>query len=139
MRWAVSLLFFSLPAVAQSHEQILRRILFQTPSLTQAVEVVRNLGGRDALVIGDLPHPAFAQVLPSASRVLVSDRPPSWVKRGMQVRYLKGLRGRGMLLIDRTYFVVQDKKGFWTVIMSPEIGMQIAYYLEQLWDMGVRR
>jgi hypothetical protein len=56
----------------------------------------------------------------------------------MEVRTLQGLRGRGMLLIDRRYFVVRDKKGLWTVMASPEIGMQVAYYLEQLWQMGRR-
>ena len=113
-------------------------ILFQTPSLPQAVEWVRGVGGQDALVIGDLPDPAFARALPPRTRVLVSGAPPPWVRTGMEVRYLRGLRGRGMLLIDRRYFVVRDSKGLWTVLASPEIGMQVAYYLEQLWQMGVR-
>ena len=114
-----------------------QQILFQTPSLAQAVGWVGSVGGQDALVIGDLPDPAFARVLPSRTRVLVSGSLPGWVRTGMEVRYLKGLRGRGMLLIDRRYFVV-NSKGLWTVLASPEIGMQVAYYLEQLWQMGGR-
>lgn len=120
--------------LAQQQQQI----LFQTPSLAQAVGWVGSVGGQDALVIGDLPDPAFARVLPSRTRVLVSGSLPGWVRTGMEVRYLKGLRGRGMLLIDRRYFVVRDNKGLWTVLASPEIGMQVAYYLEQLWQMGGR-
>ncbi|ADD27306.1 MULTISPECIES: hypothetical protein [Meiothermus] len=119
--------------LAQQQQQI----LFQTPSLAQAVGWVGSVGGQDALVIGDLPDPAFARVLPSRTRVLVSGSLPGWVRTGMEVRYLKGLRGRGMLLIDRRYFVV-NSKGLWTVLASPEIGMQVAYYLEQLWNLGGR-
>ncbi|WP_027891082.1 hypothetical protein [Calidithermus chliarophilus] len=115
-----------------------QQILFQTASLPQAVGWVSSVGGQDALVIGDLPDPAFARALPPRTRVLVSGALPSWVRTGMEVRYLKGLRGKGMLLIDRRYFVVKDGKGLWTVLASPEVGMQVAYYLEQLWQMGVR-
>lgn len=121
-------------AFAQQPQQI----LFQTASLPQAVGWVSSVGGQDALVIGDLPDPAFARALPPRTRVLVSGALPSWVRTGMEVRYLKGLRGKGMLLIDRRYFVVKDGKGLWTVLASPEVGMQVAYYLEQLWQMGVR-
>lgn len=121
-------------AFAQQPQQI----LFQTPNLAQAVGWVSSVGGQDALVIGDLPDPAFARALPARTRVLVSGAIPPWVRTGMEVRYLKGLRGRGMLLIDRRYFVVKDNKGLWTVIASPEVGMQVAYYLEQLWNLGGR-
>lgn len=121
-------------AFAQQPQQI----LFQTAGLPQAVGWVSSVGGQDALVIGDLPDPAFARALPPRTRVLVSGALPSWVRTGMEVRYLKGLRGKGMLLIDRRYFVVKDGKGLWTVLASPEVGMQVAYYLEQLWQMGVR-
>lgn len=115
-----------------------QQILFQTASLPQAVGWVSSVGGREALVVGDLPDPAFARVLPAHTRVLVSGALPAWVRTGMEVRYLKGLRGRGMLLIDRRYFVVRDAKGLWTMLASPEVGMQVAYYLEQLWNLGVR-
>jgi hypothetical protein len=114
------------------------QIVYQTANLAQAVGWVASVGGQDALVVGDLPDPAFARALPARTRVLVSGGLPSWVRSGMEVRTLQGLRGRGMLLIDRRYFVVRDKKGLWTVMASPEIGMQVAYYLEQLWQMGRR-
>jgi len=134
MRLLALLLLLGL-GYAQATQQ---QILFQTPNLAQAVGWVSSMGGQDALVIGDLPDPAFARALPPRTRVLVSGALPSWVRTGMEVRYLRGLRGRGMLLIDRRYFVVRDSKGLWTVLASPEIGMQVAYYLEQLWQMGVR-
>jgi hypothetical protein len=114
------------------------QIVYQTANLAQAVGWVASVGGQDALVVGDLPDPAFARALPARTRVLVSGSLPSWVRSGMEVRTLQGLRGRGMLLIDRRYFVVRDKKGLWTMMASPEIGMQVAYYLEQLWQMGRR-
>ena len=133
MRFLAFLLLGMGLALAQGQQ-----ILFQTPSLAQAVGWVGGVGGQDALVIGDLPDPAFARVLPPRTRVLVGGARPGWVRTGMEVRYLKRLRGKGMLLIDRRYFVVRDSKGLWTVLASPEIGMQVAYYLEQLWQMGGR-
>ena len=136
MRFLAFLLLGMGLALAQGQQG--QQILFQTPSLAQAVGWVGGVGGQDALVIGDLPDPAFARVLPPRTRVLVGGALPGWVRTGMEVRYLRGLRGKGMLLIDRRYFVVRDSKGLWTVLASPEIGMQVAYYLEQLWQMGGR-
>jgi hypothetical protein len=68
----------------------------------------------------------------------VSHSLPTWVRTGMEVRHLRGLRAQGMVLIDRRFFVVRDRRGLWTVIASPEIGAKVGHYLEQLWQMGGR-
>jgi hypothetical protein len=134
VRLLAVLLFLGIAVAGQPQQ-----IVFQSPSLAQVVGWVESVRGQDALVIGDLPHPEFARVLPSRTRVLVGASLPAWVRTGMEVRHLAGLRGRGMLLIDRRFFVVVDpRRNLWTVLASPEVGAKIGFYLEQLWDKGRR-
>ncbi len=135
MKVLAALLLLGLGLAQQQQPQ---QILFQTANLAQAVDWVSSVRAQDALVIGNLPDPAFARALPGRTRVLVSHSLPTWVRTGMEVRHLRGLRAQGMVLIDRRFFVVRDRRGLWTVIASPEIGAKVGHYLEQLWQMGGR-